>query len=417
MSRPGLALLAGAALAAACADRPSEPAGPPPDEWHSEPHYRIGDAVRGDALFGIVPYLRVKSGGGPGGEWVFVLEAYDNRLSVWTPSGERLFSAGRSGEGPGDFAMPYRVHFEDTRFYVRDQSKFTYFSYDGTLLETVPNPPNSIGYQGFPVRVHALTHDGSFLGRPTLGRSVELGLFSDDPIDSLPVFSVRESAAGWVRDVVYWRDIRNTIFALIYDGWITYVGQPFSVADQYELDPGAGTVLVARVAGEHLGPGEAELFELSAMADGERSVGDTVWRRRLAFEPIRLTPAMVKAAIDGIAERRVTRVDEGEAGARIRESARQSIEESVHVPGEYLPAVKVLFTASSGQVWILSHETVDTMSVWYSVERGDDESPPRRVLLPEWFLVLDATDTHVWGVWRDELDINYVVGRRLVPRS
>lgn len=409
-SRPGLAFLAGA-LATACAERPSEsPASPPPDEWHSEPHYRIGDAVRGDALFGIVPYLRV----GPGGH-VFVLEAYDNRLSVWTPSGARLFSVGRSGEGPGDFMMPYRVHFEDSRFYVRDQSKFTYFSYDGSLLETVPNPPNSIGYQGFRIWIDALTPNGSFMGMPTMGRSVELGLLGNDPVDSLPVFSVRESATGWVRDVVYWNGIRNTTFALTYNGWLTFPGQPFSVADQYEFDPGAGTILVSRVAGEHLGAGEAELFELSAVAEEGRSVGDTVWRRRLAFEPIRLTPAMVQDAIERIAETYV-HVEEGEDSVRVRESARGNIEESIRVP-EYLPAIKVLFTASSGQVWLLSHETVDTMSVWYSVERGDDESPPRRVLLPDWFLVMDATDTHVWGVWRDELDINYVVGRRLVRES
>ena len=413
-SRPGLALLAGA-LATACADRSSGPtADPPLDEWHTEPHYRIGDVVRGDALFGIVPYLRVRSGGGPGDERVFVVEAYDNRLSVWTPSGARLFSVGRSGEGPGDFAMPYRVHFEDSRFYVRDQSKFTWFSYSGTLLETVPNPPTSLGYQGFPIRIHALTPDRSFLGRRSMGASLELGLFGDDPVDSLPVFSVRESARGWVRDVVYWYNLRNSSFALAHDGMLTFPGHPFPVADQYELDPGAGTVLVSRVAGEQLGAGEAELVELSAVADGAWAVGDTVWRRRLAFEPIRLTPAMVEAAIDGIVETYV-RVDEDGDTVRVLESARGNIEELIHVPGEYLPAVKGLSTASSGQVWILSHETVDTLNVWYSVERGDDESSPRRVLLPDWFVLMDATDTHVWGVWRDELDINYVVGRRLVP--
>ena len=271
MSRPGLALLA-AALATACADRP---VGPPPDEWHSEPHYRIGDAVAGDAVFGIVPYLRVNPRDGR----VFVLEAYDNRLSVWTPSGERVFSVGRPGEGPGDFAMPYRVHFEDSRFYVRDQSKFTYFSYSGALLGTVPNPPTSLGYQGFPLKIDALTADGSFLGRSTMARSVELGLLGDDPIDSLPVFSVRESAGGWVRDVVYWRDIRNTSFALTYNGWLTFpvatvpgrrrlpvwirVPEPF-------WSPGLSASTLERA--------EAELLELSAAADGERSVG----RYRLA---------------------------------------------------------------------------------------------------------------------------------------
>ena len=41
-------------------------------------------------------------------------------------------------------------------------------------------------------------------------------------------------------------------------------------------------------------------------------------------------------------------------------------------------------------------------------------SAPRKVLVPEWFQVMDATENHVWGVWTDSFDIPYVVGRRLV---
>ena len=406
---PGRLALLGLTFAVSCGDPTLDRPRVPQTEWVTEPDHRIGDAVRGDALFGIVPYLRI----GPSGQ-VFVLEALDNRLSVWTPSGVRLFSVGRSGEGPGDFAIPYRIHFGDSWFYVRDQVKFTFFSCGGTLLRTIPNPPTSIGYQGSQIRLDALAPDGSFLGFPSIAAHIRLGLLGDDPIDSLPVFSIRESAEGWVRETVYWNNIRNRSFAITQGSRIAFAGQPFSDAEEYLLEPGTGTVLVARVAGEHLGPGEAELVEFAAEAGDGRSVGDTVWRRRLRFEPIRLTPATVEAAVDRMVETHVRRVDEGEAGRRVLESARRNIEESIHVP-EYLPAVRKLFTASSGQVWLLSYETVDTLNVWYSVERGDTVSPPRRVLLPEWFLVHDATETHVWGVWEDELDINYVVGRRLVP--
>ena len=82
--------------------------------------------------------------------------------------------------------------------------------------------------------------------------------------------------------------------------------------------------------------------------------GDTLWRRRLAVQPIRLSQAVLAA---GIAE--------------------------------------------------LEEKTGDGL-------RGNDTSLPRRVLLPGWFQVMDATETHVWGVWKDELDVNCVVGRRLV---
>lgn len=78
-------------------------------------------------------------------------------------------------------------------FYVRDQVRFTFFSYDGTLLRTVPNPPTSVGYQGFQIRVGAILDDGSFLGDPMIPASVRLGLWGDDAIDSLAEHSKRDS--------------------------------------------------------------------------------------------------------------------------------------------------------------------------------------------------------------------------------
>lgn len=50
------------------------------------------------------------------------------------------------------------------------------------------------------------------------------------------------------------------------------------------------------------------------------------------------------------------------------------------------------------------------------LDDGDMGAPPRRVLLPESFRITDATATHVWGIWRDALDVPHVVGRRLVQR-
>ena len=393
-----------AVLPAACGDRPDASDGTPQAEWITEPEYRIGDAAEGDALFGRVPYLRV----GPYGR-VFVVEAMVGRVSVWTPAGERLFSLGGPGEGPGDFMLPYKIHFEDSRFYVRDWSRFTWFRYDGTILETVPNPPTSVGWRGFGLRMDALLADGSLLGLSQLPFSVRLGLLGDDdPVDRTPLFSVRNTERGWVREPVYWIDGRRSLYAIptLEGNGYYFQGQPYWESDQYEFDPGTGTVVVARVAGEGLGPGEADLIEVTAR-------GDTAWRRRLRFEPVRVTPEMAEAEIDALVER---------AGGFPREDmnrwlrhAREVIENTVRVP-RYAPAVKTLTMASSGQLWLRSHEKSDTLSVWYSLDRGA-ESPPRRVLLPDWLFVRDATDTHVWGVWRDELDINYVVGRRLVPAS
>ena len=185
-----------------------------------------------------------------------------------------------------------------------------------------------------------------------------------------------------------------------------YTAQPYSDADRYRLDPEAGAVVIVRNAGEDLPVGEAEIVEVAA-------TGDTVWRRRLEFGPVRLTRQMLEAELHWFVEGVSAFVEESPAGNG-GQSAAGLIEEALYVP-DYLPPTKGFFLTSSGHIWLQSHEQQDTLSVWYSLERGHSESPPRRVLLPDWFQALDATDTHVWGVWKDELDINYVVGRRLVP--
>lgn len=393
-------------LSAACTDKHPDSVGELRPEWLSDPDYQFGDALAGNALFGFVPYLRVSADG----QRVFVLEPNAARVSVWSPTGRLLLDLGGPGEGPGDFMGPFRIHVEDSLFYVRDQVRFTYFSDGGVVLRTVPNPPTSVSYQGFHVRVHALLADNSFLGVPSIPASIKEGLTGDDPMERTPVLRVRDSPEGWIQEAVAWTWARDSrlVISGAHDDAVLFAAQPYSEADYYGMDPGAGTVVVARKTGGGLEPGEAEFLEISA-------TGDTVWRRRLKFRPIRLTRAMLDATIDRVVVPTLERTEEGDPGFLGGRSAREVAEDALHAP-EHLPALRRFTLASSGHVWLESHESIDTLKVWYSIERGDTESPPRRVLLPEWFRVMDATDTHVWGVWKNELDINYIVGRRLAPR-
>lgn len=396
---PSLALI----LLAACDDRSTEPVGGDDPVWLSKPEYQFGDALAGDAVFGTVSYLRVSTDG----RRVFVVEPTESRVTVWTPQGRQLLDLGRPGDGPGDFMMPYRLHLADSGFHVRDQTRFTWFSNDGTLLRTVPNPPTSVGYQGFRVVADALLADGSFLARPSIPRRIVLGLSGEEPIRRIPVLRLRESPDGWTQVPIAWRDIRNDDFFLTFDdGGTLFAAQPYSDADRYRLDPGAGTVTIVRNAGEDLRAGQAEVVEVSA-------AGDTVWRRRLNLGAIFLSQGRAEAElaefVQGVAD-----FAEQSMSATPGQSLDDQIDGALYLP-DHLPPVKDLFLASSGQVWLKSHEIVDTLRVWHTLERGDSVSAPRRVLLPDGFRAMDATDSHVWGVWSDELDINYVVGRRLVP--
>ena len=374
---------------------------PVPDEaetWVTEPEFRIGDALHGDALFSWVPYLRATEDGR-----IFVLEPNTSAVSVWDRDGEPVLSVGRPGQGPGDFVLPHRVHVKPDGFFVQERSRFTYYADDGTLLRTAPGIPISASFQGWQIQTLGSLEDGSWLGFPRVRAVAKLGWFGDEPIGELPLLKVANVDGRWAMDTVYVVDQRNRILGIRYPGAESssggfFTAQFFGASDLYDFDPGTGTVLVVR---RNTGVGVLEIVEVD-------SAGDTVWHRRLTFAPLELDDERI--------EQFVTLLAEGRSGGPRDISvlkARELAAEAIYTP-EYLPAAMAVTVASSGQVWLRSWEEPDTLRAWYSVDRGDRTSAPRKVLVPEWFRIMDATEGHVWGVWTDSLDIPYVVGRRLV---
>ena len=374
--------------------------------WTTEVQYKFGEAMVGDAVFHIIRSVRVSRDG----QRVYVVEPGLSRVSAWTPDGKLLFDVGRPGEGPGDLSAPTHVYLDVSGFQVRDQQRISFFSHDGALQATV-GFPGTVSYQGFRINVDARFADGSFIGSPGIPAAIRVGMLGDDPIDSLPLLLIADSGEGRSHKPLAWLNIRNAIVWLnLGEAGPAFGAQRFSDADRYRVDPGTGTVVIVRSGGDDIEPGEAELLEVAA------PTGNSVWRRRLRFDPILLTDPVhyeETEILTGIVESLL----ESSPGVLGRRSPRDVAEEAVYVP-EHLPAVRGIFlTSFSKHVWIESHEQVDTMRVWYSVRRGDSTTPPRRVLLPVSFRPRDATETHIWGVWTDELGVNYVEGRRLVIQS
>ncbi len=390
------------ALPLACTDPEPTARNQAAAAWTTELHYRFGDAVEGDAVFHIIRSVRV----GRDGERVLVVEPGMSRVSAWTPDGEFLFDVGQPGDGPGDLSAPTHVYLHDSGFQVRDRHRLSFFSDDGAL-RTTAGFPGTLSYQGFHISVEARFADGSFVGSPSIPAAIRVGMLGDDPIETLPLLLIKDSGDGWSHEPLVWRNLRNaTAWLKLGSAGQAFGAQAFSDADRYRVDPSAGTVVIARSGGDDVQPGEAELLEVAA-------AGDTVWQRRLRFDPIPLAGSVLDEEIEGLAGL-VESMSEGSPGALGRRSPRDVAAEALYAP-EHLPAVRGMFlTSFSGHVWIRSHELVGTMRVWYSVRRGDGATPPRRVLLPESFRARDATETHVWGIWTDELGVDYVEGRRLV---
>lgn len=386
------------ALCVACDSNGSTSSEQVHSTWFTRAEYRFRDSPE-DEVFFSRPSVRAD----PARNRLFVLDWPNSQVSAWTPGGSLLLAVGRRGEGPGEFGTPQGLFVDaDGTFSVREDlgARFTHFTANGELIETVRGVDPAVSYQGMRISV-TFPRGGTYLGRPLVSADVAAGLHGAPPFDRQPLLRVGRSESGQWTDPepLLWLDKRNEPHVLqIPNVGPAHTSQPFGDYDQVSLEP--GTAMVLRM---QEGPGAVELIEVS-------DAGDTVWHRRLQFEPRKLTPGMIEEVAQGM----VGTLD-GEFGMSGRD-VHDAFMEGLYRP-EYLPAVdgSPVLTAS-GEVWLRGFEVSDrdTLRTYYVLRRGDMEDEPRRVLLPEWLRVDDATGTHVWGVWRDSMDRPHVVGRRLV---
>ena len=393
-------------------------------EWITELEYRFTGTAEQGVLFN-----RVHTSVDPNRNRILVLDPQESQVSAWKPDGSLVFVVGRKGEGPGEFAQPSRIYLaEDGGFTVREGwgTRFTHYTADGELLGTEIGVTTAMTYQhasgsrtasvegldnrGIPrallntarVGLEAPTGDGGYLARPLFGASRRAGILGGQPMEWLPILRVRRSEDGqWLPPEPIFRiNIRNAVHAVPVKQLDThsFSGQHFGDADLSAF--AHGKVLVMQRAGGP--PGALDLLELNVD-------GDTLWKRRLQFEPLKLTPEWAEEVMDI-----VKAPDFPLFGVSRAEQLEylKAFEETLYKP-EYLPPAQSFFLSAADEVWIRTFERSDTLRVYYTIPRDDMSTAPRRVLLPESFSPHDATATHVWGTRDDLLGVPYVVGRKL----
>ncbi|MDE2975167.1 MAG: hypothetical protein OXU64_10710 [Gemmatimonadota bacterium] len=375
------------------------------DVWISHPDFEIGEGATGTGLAAFGTMTTVRS---IGDSLLLVTEPWDSRVTIWTPGGTLVARVGGPGEGPGEFShviMSVGVHRDG--FSVRDDVRFTSFSNAGELLGTTPFPPPPSSFRGYGLRPRALLEDGSVLAVPGFSNAAMMEVYGDDPVEMLPVLRLAEEGGRWGVDTIAILDNRNHDFSIIPEGHSAFGGgihgaQPLGDFDLTFFEPALGTVVVLR---RNLGGGLVELVEIEAD-------GDTILQRRVATSPVTLDRDRIASYVDRLA-RSYSRP--GSLGSSFPYRAlRAAIEEALYVPNP-LPGARTVHGTASGEIWFRGFETEDSLSPWYAVSRDGTTPGLRRVLLPPGFSATDATDTHVLGIRRDELGVEYVVGRRLVP--
>ena len=402
-----LLTLAACALAA-CADDTAVITLTPIENWTAAPEYEFGDQMEGDALFGRIRDVRPTADGST----IYVLDAQSAEVTMWTPDGTLVGRAGGHGEGPGEFSNPGPLFLHDDRFQVGDNAQYRYttFTLEGEVVRTDGFPPG-VGplepgmdlatYRRVFTRflAFAMFDDGS-VGALGLPWWMQDGEMPEEDAAAIAVLRASQDGGDWGLDTLGLLSFRDVYMWLPHPeyGDIS-VSQPWIPPDHYQMDPWNGSVVISRPL--RTLPGVLELIEVS-IAD------DTLWTRQVQLPPIPVTEDDIETAVDDHAPF----FGEDEEDARVPLLLRRTVRNAFIIP-DHWPATREIRLMSNGEIWFqpAGHENP---GMWYAVRKGEDEGPIRSVVLPERFRPLDVNATHVWGVRRDEMEVGYVAGFRLV---
>ena len=348
---------------------------PPGEEWHvdPEPVFRLGN-VEDDpsSQFFRILDVALLADGGP-----IIVDGGSSEVRRYDAAGRHLWSAGGSGDGPGEYRRPrYLGRREDGAFLIWDRSLFR-LSVVGENGDLIASERRSFG--GSEIVAEALFDDGAWLV-------------------TFPVtLSAPEAGATWADTIALWRydparEDRVRLARIIGHRWI-WTGQhilpvPFSPRPLRAID---GTRLAVAT-----GP-DAEVSVHDA-------VGSVVARYRIARDRKAVTESEVTQVIRSLVE-----LGQSDAGAAVWLDWRDRME----VP-RYEPAFDRLLADRDGSLWARRFES-DPLSreppTWDVFDPTGAYLGP--VSTPAGLAVLSISDGLLAGVYRDELGVEYVSVHRV----
>ena len=393
---------------AACADDATVVTVAPIENWIAAPEYEFGDQLEGDALFGRIRDVRPTADGST----IYVLDAQSAEVTMWAPDGSLVGGVGGHGEGPGEFSDPGPLFLHDDRIQVGDNAQYRYttFTLEGEVVRTDGFPPGvgpletwmdlaTVRRVFTRFQVFAMFDDRS-VGALGLPLWVMDGEIPEGNAPAVAVLRASQDSGDWGLDTLGLLSFQDVFASVRHPEYGEIrVSQPWIPPDHYQMDPWNGSVVISRPLRTQ--PGVLELIEIS-------TAGDTLWTRQVQLPPIAVTDDDIEKAVDDHAPFFGEDADD----ARVPLLFRRTIRDAFTIP-DHWPAAREIRLMSNGEIWFqpAGH---DNPGMWYSVRKGEDEGPIRSVVLPERFRPLDVNATHVWGVRRDEMEVNYVAGLRLV---
>lgn len=356
------------------------------DAWRLEPDLLVGD-VEGPLAFGRINWV---SPGGDGG--ILVLDGQTHRVHVFDSAGKALRSFGGEGDGPGEFRAPAAVtRVEDGRIAVSQgfPPVLHWVSDSGDYLGSTRLPASgdaatsslaaaigawqvSSGGRAF-VQVQILDPASAGKGWPVA--LLEVDPAGASPADTLARWSVEVDAANPV--IRFFEPIHTWMPRA--DGTVV-----LSAGSPYEVRWIEASSRVTRVMRR----------EVAAVGVGDSHRSAAVAGMKQSME-----------SLPGAAERMATMLENAEFAATVPEIQRVWVSEG------------------DGRLWLGVHDAglfdqegsrrgLEWANAWDVFER--DGAFLGRIPMPEGFSLRVATESALYGVWMDDLDVSYARRYRIV---
>jgi hypothetical protein len=362
------------------------------DEVTVQEEVRIGELEGADEYtFGSVVSVTVDDAGA-----MYVLDQQAKTARKYDAGGRHVLNIGRSGSGPGELKQPHSLDFvPDGRLAVRDFGNARINLYDAT--------GESVGTLIIPGGFYTSTP----MHIDTVGRIYTSVIADRMEGQMFKVGFQRFSADGKVQDTIRnpRRDFQSaSLIARSADGnSMSATGVPFTPTVQWTLDRGGNVVW-----------GISDDYTVHTVRDGR---------------PFRITrtvePVPVQSQEKAAEEERVKR--------NMKRTQPNWTWQGPSIP-DTRPFFKAINVAHDGRIWVQVSQPAVREPADTTAARAPDALPPidrwveplvydvfepagqwlARIRLPDRFRPLYMRGDHVWGVQRDELDVNYVVRLRIV---
>lgn len=325
---------------------------------------------------------------------IAVVQPMDHQVVFFTPSGRRICSFGRKGEGPGEFgSMQVVLGWKADSVWVSDlrAGRTTIIAPGCTLVRTLPGPD-------------ALSPaDGDRSTQARYGSATVRGRFADGEVLTL-IFAEHAAAfPGWLPSAARWRGllvarttqsgqlrriiatIPRTPEACIVKVGSGSIGIRYCDAGNFAIAPDGSRVILLMPTLDGAG-----VYQVVAI---NGRTGDTLFQQTYAFHPRAIPPAVIEEV------RGRNMADRGLPPA-LRQAYR-----TVKYPSHY-PPFSGLAVGTDGTIWLREHETTDGPKRWLVL---DQKGVPLGVVqLPAKASLSVASLSMVWAVESGEDDVDNV---------